>query len=370
MTATGLRIYLIGAGYIAREHAAAIALLPDPATVQLAVADPSPAAREGFLAQFPGTRVVADAEELLAEPAQANDIVIVATPPFVHRDMTIRALESGRNVLCEKPLAMKATEAEEMVAAARSAGRLLADCSSRFLGLPTTEIVRDLVAAGELGPLTQATFVHRVQRFRTGIEYMPESTWFLDSRRSGGGVLMDWGCYDLTTLIDVLRPVRVEVTAAWSVNPETEIDLSPGVVFDTDQQIGASLVFHRSGGERVPIIYERAAATHGQKRQIVEIEGRRGAVRWDWLDWAGDDRVTVTTDQHGQPFETTHHPGRPAAPAHQRPLLALAARLRGEPSDSVVGDQALFSFRCLRAIEDAATSGRPQTVTLDEGTAG
>ncbi len=366
MTTTGLRIYLIGAGYIAREHAAAIALLPDPDTVELAVADPSPAARDGFLARFPGTRVVIDAEELLAEPARPDDIVIVATPPFVHRDLTIRALGSGRNVLCEKPLAMDVAEAEAMVAAARRVNRLLAECSSRFLGKPTTAMVRDLIAAGNLGPLTQATFVHRVHRFRTGIDFMPETTWFLDSLRSGGGVLMDWGCYDLTTLIDVLRPIRVDVTTAWSVNPETEIHLAPGVVFDTDQQIGASMVFHRADGERVPIIYERAAATHGKERQIVEIEGRRGAVRWDWLDWAGDDRVTVTTDQNGQPAETTHHPGRPLAPAHQRPLLALAARLRGEPHDSVVGDQALFNFRCLRAIQDAATTGQPQTITMEE----
>ena len=177
---------------------------------------------------------------------------------------------------------------------------------------------------------------------------------------------MDWGCYDLTTLIGVLRPVRVDVTAAWSVNPETEVHLAPGVIFNTDQQIGASLVFHRAGGERVPIIYERAAATHGAARQIVEIEGRRGAVRWDWLDWAGDGRVTVTTDRDGRAAETTHYPGHPITPAHQRPLLALAARLRGEPNDSVVGDQALFTFRCLRAIQDAATTGQPQTITLEE----
>lgn len=360
------RIMLIGAGYIAREHALAIRMLPNAATVELAVADPNPAALASFVERFPGTRAVADAKELLAEPARPDDIVVVATPPFLHRDLTIRALGSGRHVLCEKPLAMDGGEAKAMVDAARAAGRSLGDCSSRFLGMPTTAMVREMVAAGDLGSLTQVTFVHRVHRFRTGIDFMPESTWFLDSRRSGGGVLMDWGCYDLTTLIDLLRPVRVDVTTAWSVNPETALNLAPGVVFDTDQQIGASLVFHRADGSRVPIIYERAAATHGEERQIVEIEGRRGAVRWDWLDWVGDGRVTVTTDRDGQPAETTHHPGRPVAAAHQRPLLAFAARLRGEPNDAVVDGQALFNFRCLRALQDAATTGLPQTVEREE----
>ena len=366
MTDDGLRIYLIGAGYIAREHAAAIPLLPGAASVELAVADPSPVAREGFLERFPGTRVVADATELLAEPARATDIVIVATPPFTHHDLTVRALESGRHVLCEKPLAMDVAEAEAMVAAARTAGRLLGDCSSRFVGLPTTRMVRELVRAGDLGPLSQATFVHRARRARTGIDYLPETTWFLDSRRSGGGVLMDWGCYDLTTLIDVLRPVQVDVASAWSVNPEIAVDLPPGVVYDTDQHVGASLVFHREDGGRVPVVYERAAATHGEERQVVEIEGRRGAVRWDWLDWVGDGSVTITTDRDGQPAEMTHHPGRPSIPAHQRPLIAFATMVRGEPSDSVTGEAALFSFRCLRAIQDAARTGQPRTVTLGE----
>ena len=356
------RIYLIGAGYIAREHALAIPMLPSAASIELAVADPNPAALASFTERFPGTRAVADAEDLLAEPARPDDIVIVATPPFLHHDLTIRALASGRHVLCEKPLAMDVGEAEAMVAAAQAAGRSIADCSSRFLGLPTTGMVSEMVAAGDLGPLTQVTFVHRVHRFRTGIDFMPGSTWFLDSRRSGGGVLMDWGCYDLTTLIDLLRPVRVDVATAWSVNPETALDLPPGVVFDTDQQIGASLVVNRADGSRVPVIYERAAATHGGERQIVEIEGLRGAVRWDWLDWVGDGRVTVTTDRDGQPAESTHHPGRPVAAAHQRPLLAFAARLRGEPSDSIVDGQALFSFRCLRALQDAATTGQPRSV--------
>ena len=359
MTDDGLRIILIGAGYIAREHALAIPLLPNAASVELAVADPSPAARSGFLERFPGTRVAADAAELLAEPARPTDIVIVATPPFTHHDLTLQALASGRHVLCEKPLAMDVAEAEAMVAAARTAGRLLGDCSSRFLGLPSTRMVRDLVAAGELGTLSQVTFVHRARRARTGIDFLPETTWFLDSRRSGGGVLMDWGCYDVTTLIGVLQPIRVDITDAWSVNPEIAHHLAPGVVYDTDQHVGASLVFHRADGDRVHVVYERAAATHGEERQIAEIEGQRGAVRWDWLDWVGDGRVTVTTDRDGQPAETVHHPGQPVAPAHQRPLVAFAAMVLGEPSDAVTGEGALASFRCLRAIQDAARTVRP-----------
>ena len=243
---------------------------------------------------------------------------------------------------------------------------MLAECSTRFLGLPANCAVRDLITAGELGPLTSATFVHRQRRARTGIEYLPETSWFLDSRKSGGGVLMDWGCYDLSTLIHILRPVSVDVMSAFSANPETALDLPPGTVFDTDQHVGAALVFHRADAQRIPVTYERAAATHGAERQTVEIEGLRGAVRWDWLDWVGDGRVTVTTDVGGQPREETRTLGVPTVFCHQRPLVAFAAMLRGEPSETVAGDDALFGFRVLRAVQDAARSGRPQSVARME----
>lgn len=147
------RICLIDVGHIAHEHARAIPLFAGNDSAELAVADPVPAARQRFPAAFPGARVVADAAELLAERARPDDIVIIATPPFAHHDLTVAAVRSGRHVLCEKPLAMNVTEAEEMVAAARSVRRVLACCSSRFLGVPTAARVRDLVAAGGLGAL-------------------------------------------------------------------------------------------------------------------------------------------------------------------------------------------------------------------------
>ena len=361
--ASAQRISLVGAGYIAHEHAKAIPLLGDPGAVELSVADPVPVARERFSAAFLAARVVADAAALLAEPARPDDIVIVATPPFTHHDLTLTALRSGRHVLCEKPLAMTVAEAEEMVAVARSADRVLACCSSRFLGVPATARVRELVAGGGLGTLVHASWVHRAQRFRTGIDFMPGSTWFLDRSRSGGGVLMDWGCYDLTTLIDLFQPVRVDITAAWIGNPETALDLPPGTVFDVEEQAGASLVFHRAGGERVVVAYERSMASNAEPLSRIEIEGDAAAVRWDWLDWEGDGRVTVTRDARGSPIEHVEQAGQSAVGVHQRPLVSFVRHLRGEPSEALTGEDALFTFRCLRAIYDVAGTGEPRTIT-------
>lgn len=361
------RVFLIGAGVIARFHAVAARLLPRGERIAVAVADPNPAALAAFGEAFPDARRYAAAAEMLAAPAEPGDVVVVATPPFTHRELAIAALESGRHVLCEKPLAMSREEAFDMLRAARRHDRRLGCCSSRFLGLPATDEARRLVASGPLGTLYHASFVNRRQRRRTGIEYQPESRWFLDRARGGGGTLMDWSPYDLTVLNHVLEPIRVEVLAAWTATPETALALPPGTVNDAEQQVGAALRYHRADGQTLDVGFERAACTHGAERTIVELEGTRGAVGWDWLDWQGAGRLTVTRDRDGEAVAETAAlgPGDGLHP-HHRPLLTFADRVAGRGSPAVVDEQAVFNFSCLRAIDDAAASGRPQTVVLGE----
>jgi predicted dehydrogenase len=81
-----LRIDLMGAGTIARQHAEAARA--SGREIELRAADPSAAARESFAAAFPGTTLFDDVRELLATPAREGDIAIVATPPWLHREVS------------------------------------------------------------------------------------------------------------------------------------------------------------------------------------------------------------------------------------------------------------------------------------------
>ncbi len=360
------RIYLLGAGVIARHHAAAVEQLPDPSGILLSVADPNPQALAEFRQQFPAARIFDDGRTMLAEPMRPNDIVVVATPPFTHHDLTLLALETGRHVLCEKPLAMNRAQAKAMLRAARARNRLLGCCSTRFLGLATNEEAKCVVEGGTLGDLYHATFVNRRQRGRSGIEYQPSGRWFLDSARSGGGTLMDWSPYDVTTLNHVLSPIRVDVLTAWMANPETALDLPAGTVFDTEQHVGASLRYRRRDGQTLDVTFERAACTHGAERVEVEIEGLRGAVAWDWLDWLGNGTVTVTRDHNGHASPETIAPtAARSLHIHHRPMVYFAERVRGEPSLAVVNEQAVFTFSCIQATYECVRSGQPQSVSLE-----
>jgi len=110
--------------------------------------DASPDALERFGARYAQARTTTDLDEVLADPEL--DAVVVATPAVTHYELAKRALEAGKHVLVEKPPAMSAVEAEDLVAASESSGRVL---MPGFLLLyhPAVQKLKELVASGELG---------------------------------------------------------------------------------------------------------------------------------------------------------------------------------------------------------------------------
>ena len=122
-------------------------------------------------------------EELLA--SEAVDAVYVALPVSMHAEWTVRSLEAGKHVLCEKPLALRAEDAERCFAAAAAAGRLCVE-GLMWRHHPRTALARRLVAGGAIG---------RLASVRAALSVSADPG---DIRRSvplGGGALGDLGCY-------------------------------------------------------------------------------------------------------------------------------------------------------------------------------
>ena len=126
-------------------------------------------------------------EAMLADPGL--DAVYVSLPNHLHETWTARALESGKHVLCEKPLAMSPGEAQRMFGAAEKHDRLLME-AFMYRCHPLTHAVRDAVRRGAIGTLKmiRASFCFRVARTAGNIRFDPST---------GGGALMDIGCYGL-----------------------------------------------------------------------------------------------------------------------------------------------------------------------------
>lgn len=112
------------------------------------------------------------------------DLVSIVTPVVTHYEMTIAALESGKSVLCEKPMAMDAGEARRMTDSARAAGVLgLIDHELRFL--PGRIKMRELVQSGEIGKVRHASLT-----FRSDSRADPTRSWnWWSDEKQGGGAL-------------------------------------------------------------------------------------------------------------------------------------------------------------------------------------
>ncbi|QJU55232.1 Gfo/Idh/MocA family oxidoreductase [Herbiconiux sp. KACC 21604] len=360
------RLFLVGAGFIAREHAnAAFDQRVIPGEVELHVTDSNSAVLDDFVDHFPQAIAHPDATTMFDVPRRAGDIAVIATPPVSHHALVLQALDAGLHVLCEKPLMMTSAEAADVEETARVTGLVLECCDIRFDALPATQQVRRVIADGTIGSPYHVTFVNTAQRARTGFDHLAQSGWFRDPSVSGGGVMMDWGPYDIAVLDEVLRPVRVEIVHAWASAPRT------GGPFEEEatrleQHVGAAMVLEDGDGTRVPVTYERAAATHGEERSTVQVEGSDGAVTWDWLDWMGDGSVRLSADSAGAPTQsTTSHP-LPEVGFHARPLARMVGLVDGgrmAPEEAVaVTDAAVFRFDWVRAVLECAETGRPVTV--------
>jgi predicted dehydrogenase len=141
------------------------------------------------------------------------DCVYVILPVGLHAEYTVRALEAGKHVLCEKPMASTSAECERMVAAAKANGRQLG-VAYRVHFEPTNREARRRIAAGELGAIRA---VHNAHGFNANPQFPPHK-WRLEKALAGGGSMFDIGIYGLNTSLMMLEgdsPVAVSALYAY-----------------------------------------------------------------------------------------------------------------------------------------------------------
>jgi predicted dehydrogenase len=270
-------------------------------------------------------------EALLADPEV--DAVYIPLPNNDHAAWTIAAARAGKHVLCEKPLAMTAAEAERMVEACASEGIVLMEAFMYRLH-PSWEAVRDLVASGRIGRLraVQSWFSYYNDDPRN-IRNLPEL---------GGGALYDIGCYciNLSRMLFGGEPTRVEASLT---RDET----------GTDVLTSALLAF----GEDVATF---ACSTRAEPDQRVHIYGTEGRISIGIPFNIPPDRpAEITVTSGGDPpvspdSETLTFPASDMYTI-QAERFANAA-LDGEPPP-IPPDDAVGNLRVIEAVFRAGAGG-------------
>ena len=116
-----VRFGVIGSGGIARRRTIPEGIIPASNAELVAVADMDTQSNKQVAGEF-GVKACADIDELLAMPEV--DAVYIATPTHCHKDQILKAMQAGKHVLCEKPLALNSTEADEILKACDKAKRV------------------------------------------------------------------------------------------------------------------------------------------------------------------------------------------------------------------------------------------------------
>lgn len=226
---------ILGPGGIARAFAKDLTLL-EGHTIG-AVGSRSLANAQSFADEFGGT-AYGSYEELVND--STIDAIYVATPHPAHHDNVILALNAGKPVLCEKPFAVNAHEAQAMVdAASRNNVALMEAMWARFL--PHYAKVREIVASGVLGPILS---IHADHGQRLADQNIPR----LVEPNLAGGALLDLGIYPISFAHMILgNPLSIKSTA---VMTDKGVDAQTSMIFTYDN--GAQSILTTTMIEQTP----------------------------------------------------------------------------------------------------------------------
>jgi predicted dehydrogenase len=187
-----VRWAILGTGKIADEFAQGLAQLP--AATLLAVGSRTLTSANRFAARHGVARAYGSYTELVADPD--IDVVYIATPHIVHKEHCLLALHANKAVLCEKPFALNASEAQEVVKLAQQKQLFCMEAMwMRFI--PAMRSAQELIAANAIGEI-------RMIQASLGflVEYDPDHRAF--NRDLGGGALLDLGVYPLSLIVQLL----------------------------------------------------------------------------------------------------------------------------------------------------------------------
>ena len=262
-----IRVAVIGAGFGAAVHLPAIALVPELRAV--AVCSRRPERAHSVAQQFGAELATTDFRELVKRPEV--EAVIVATPPYLHHTMTLAALDAGKHVLCEKPMAKTFAEARDMVKMAERAG-VTAMVNHEFRFVPQRAFVKELIDGGFIGEpySVSMTFYRTSLNDPSGVPF----SWLMEADKAGG-MLGAIGSHHLDSLRWWLGDVKsVSGATSTTVKRRRIAESNQQAVVDADDTFAVVLRFVNGA---IGTVHYSATATHEPGDQIV-ISGSAGTI--------------------------------------------------------------------------------------------
>ena len=277
--------------------------------------------------QFGIDRAYGSYEDLLADPDV--DAIYIPLPNHLHLPWSLRTIEAGKHVLCEKPIGLTAADAERLADAASRNPRLKVMEAFMYLFHPQWRRARALVAEGAIGE------VHAVQ---TWFSYFNDDPLNVRNMKdAGGGALMDIGCYGVSVARFITGREPRRATAVSQMDPR----------FGTDRLTAATLDF----GDAVAAF---TCATQLARHQRVDIGGSNGTIEIEApFNPPIDRRCTIVLRRGDRvepiPLERANH--------YEQQIDAFSSAILADQAVPTPLSDAVANMRVIDAVRDSAAAG-------------
>jgi predicted dehydrogenase len=337
-TPTPIRLGLIGCGYVSKYHLAASAAIGVPI---VAACDSKPEAAADVAART-GAKTYRDAEALMT--SGTVDAVLIATPHLLHVPLANRALELGLHVLCEKPLAVSAGEADRAIAAHAAQPGLAFAINFNHRAWPLWRSIKSLIDEGALGPI--ARYQWTITDWYRTQWYFNQSPWRGTWAGEGGGLLVNQCPHELDMIAHLFgAPTRVTARVRFGKHHDISVEDEVHAIFDHGGQPGEACASGASGS----FIASTGEPTGANRLEIV---GDRGIIRVTTED---EYELTIFAAPASQHTRTSQDRSRP-------PEFTTRRVVTGHHDDEYTDVLANFVDACagrakpLASVADARTS--------------
>lgn len=266
-----LKVGIIGTGIIGKSHVRGYQSMRNDVEI-VGVADIDAPEAQRVAQEFDIPCVFSDYRDLLN--IEEIDSVDVCLPNFLHAPVTIAALEAGKHVYCEKPMARTGSEAIAMYDAARQAGkRLSVQMATVFT--KETRTAKHLIEVGALGRIYYAKTSHYRRRGRPYVDGYA-TPHFVQREKAGGGTLLDTAIYNMARLVYLLDNPEIETVSASTFQ---ELDMDAGRQQASGynvEEFGTGFVRFKGG---VTMFVEEAWAAHMDGGSGDRIMGAKGGIK-------------------------------------------------------------------------------------------
>ena len=349
-----VKIGLIGAGNIANTHLESYKHLGDACEI-VAICDINPERLKETADKFNIPNRYNTVDEMLAAHPDL-DGADVCVWNCSHAECSIKALKAGINVLCEKPMAYSAKEAEEMIKARDESGKLLMiGFVCRFTD--SGKIARDFIEKGYIGDVyyCRAQYVRR---------HGSPGGWFSDKSKSGGGPVIDLGVHvlDFTRyLAGSPKPVSVYAATFDNIGRrdylKTNVGWKPKNASDSDpntvEDFGTALIRYDNG---MVTQLECSYSFNGEDKGVREIYGTKGG-----MDLSKNEAVKIWGEYNGflTDFEVKTSNYKEGCPdIFDAEMKHFIDCINGDATLIATAEDGLEVMKILDAIYESARSGR------------